>query len=155
MTKRFFILYALIVLLLQNPLWASDEEMEWRKTKEVSSHKTPALLMTHQEVANKLSQGMFLHKKIRVQLALAPAAPEYLTEEFINLVQNFSQKMNIYEKCYVIRAMMKFPAPHLAMLKDFLDIEKLQLLPNSERVSFIKKLAKIEPSQWPAELKMN
>lgn len=69
MTKRFFILYALIVLLLQNPLWASDEEMEWRRTKEVSSHKTPALLMTHQEVADRLSQG----KLVKIEPSQWPA----------------------------------------------------------------------------------
>lgn len=110
--------------------------------------------LTYQEVKNRLSSGLFPSSKQRIQLALAPAAQEYLTEEFINLVQNFSQKMNIYEKCYVIRAVMKLPAAHLIPLSNLTTeyAQQLVYVPGTERVDFLKKLRDQEPSQWQTEM---
>jgi len=136
-------------LLTQDSLCAS-EEVEDKLDKAFTAKQVSDL--SRQEVTDRLSQGMFRDRKFRIQLALAPATHEFLTEEFIRIVQILSQKMNIYEKCYIIRAVMKFPATQLTTLKDVLDVEQLQLAPNSERVSFIKKLSKMEPSQWQDEL---
>jgi hypothetical protein len=106
-------------------------------------------------VADRLSPGLFRQKKLRIKIALAPASQEYLTEEFITVVQNLTQKMDIFEKCYVIRAVMKIPVPQLVILKDILTVEhteQLQALPNPDRVLFIKNLNKIEPNQWQNEI---
>jgi hypothetical protein len=50
---------------------------------------------------------------------------------------------------------MKIPVLQLTTLKNILTVEhteQLQDLPNSDRVSFIKKLNKIEPNQWQNEI---
>ncbi len=140
-------------LLEKRSLWAS--EMLEEADKAPSAHKDSSSFMTHHDVEKRLSLGLFPSSKQRVKLALAPASQEYLTEEFITIVQNFSHKMDIYEKCSVIRTVMKIPVPQLVALKDILTVEHLeqfQALPNSERVSFIKKLNKIEPNQWQSEI---
>jgi hypothetical protein len=111
--------------------------------------------MTHQDVEYRLSLGLFPSSKQRIQIALDRATPEYLTEDFITIVQKLSHKMDIYKKCYVIRAVMKIPVQQLTPLRDILTVEhteQLQALPNSERVSLIKKLNKIEPNQWQNEI---
>jgi hypothetical protein len=123
--------------------------------QELPSPTRISSFMTQQIVADRLSQGLCYQKKLRIKIALAPASQEYLTEEFITVVQNLTQKMDIFEKCYVIRAVMKIPVPQLVILKDILTVEhteQLQDLPNPERVSFIKKLNKIEPNQWRNEI---
>jgi len=123
--------------------------------QELSSPTHTPSFMTQQIVADRLSPGLFRQKKLRIKIALAPASQEYLTEEFITVVQNLTQKMDIFEKCYVIRAVMKIPVPQLVILKDILTVEhteQLQALPNPDRVLFIKNLNKIEPNQWQNEI---
>lgn len=87
--------------------------------------KAPSF-MTQQMVVDKLSKGLFFHKKVRVQIALAPATQDYLTEEFITVVQNLTQKMDIFEKCYVIRSIIKIPVSQLTTLSDILTVERLE-----------------------------
>lgn len=151
MAKFLLIFSAFACALWQKSLFASDELKE--EAEGCSSHKS--LLLTHQDIADRLSKGLFGHKKLRMQLALAPAAPEYLTEEFIAIMQNLSQKMDVYEKCYIVRALIKVPATHLTALKDNLSaewVQQLNSMPNKKRVSFIKKMHEQEPSQWQKEL---
>ena len=154
MNKHLLILWILSTgLLEQHSLRASGiiEEAD----KAASVHKDSSSFMTHQDLENRLSLGLFPSSKQRIQIALAPATQEYLTEEFMIIVQKLSRKMDIFEKCYVIRAVMKIPVSQLTMLSDILTVEQLeqvQALPNSERVSFIKKLYKIEPTQWQNEI---
>ena len=150
MNKHLLILWMLATGLLEKHSLQASEIIE-EADKATSVHKAPSSFMTHQEVENRLSLGFFPYSKQRIQIALAPATQEYLTEEFITVVQNLTQKMNIFEKCYVIRAMMKIPVPQLVVLRDILTVERaeqLQALPNYERVSFIKELHKIETNQW-------
>ncbi|MFN6414851.1 MAG: hypothetical protein ACK4V2_03655 [Pseudomonadota bacterium] len=147
MKKQWGIFLMLVVALTQNPFWASDEF-------DSEQEKSTLSFMTHQEVENRLCSGLFPSSKQRVQLALAPAAQEYLTEEFIAIVQRFFQKMNIYEKCYVIRAVMKLPVAHLTTLNN-LTTEHAQQLINvlpKERVDFLKKIRNQDSSQWQAEI---
>ncbi|MEI7494412.1 MAG: hypothetical protein WCJ92_07455 [Alphaproteobacteria bacterium] len=154
MNIHLLILCTLVACLLEKHSLQASEELE-SNIQELSSPTHTTSFMTHQMVADQLSQGLFSQKKQRIQIALAPAAPEYLTEEFIKIVQNLTQKMDIYEKCYVIRAVMKIPVQQLTTLSNILTVEhleQLQDLPNSERVSFIKKLNKIEPNQWQNEI---
>ena len=154
MKIHLLILWTLAVALLeQQSLRASEILEETDKTPSV--HKDSSSFMTHQEVENRLSQGLCCQKKLRIGIALAPAAQEYLTDEFIIIVQNFAQKIDIYEKCYVIRAVMKIPVQQLTTLRDILkdeSLEQFQALPNYERVAFIKKLHKLEPNQWQSEI---
>jgi len=154
MNIHLLILWTLTVgLLKQQSLLAS--EILKSDVQELPSPTRISSFMTHQMVADRLSQGLCRQKKLRMKITLAPASQEYLTEEFITVVQNLTQKMDIYEKCYVIRAIMKIPVLQLTTLKNILTVEhteQLQDLPNSDRVSFIKKLNKIEPNQWQNEI---
>ena len=154
MNIHLLILCTLVACLLEKHSLQASEELE-SNIQELSSPTHTTSFMTHQMVVDQLSKGLFFHKKLRIQIALAPATQEYLTEEFMTVVQNFTQEMNIFEKCYVIRAMIRIPVSQLTTLRDILTVkhtEHLQALPNSERVSFIKKLKKIEPNQWQHEI---
>lgn len=154
MKIHLFILCTLVACLLEKHSLQASEELE-SNIQELSSPTHTTSFMTHQMVADQLSQGLFSQKKQRIQIALAPATQEYLTEDLITIVQKLSCKMNIFEKCYVIRAMMKIPVPQLVALRDILTVEhteQLQALPNPDRVLFIKNLNKIEPNQWQNEI---
>ncbi len=154
MKIHLLILWTLTSVFLRQQSLRASEEVE-SDAQELSSPTHISSFITQQIVADMLSQSMPFHKKQRIQITLAPAAPEYLTEEFIKIVQNLTQQMDIYEKCYVIRAVMKIPVLQLTTLRDILTVEhteQLQALPNSERVLFIKKLNKIEPNQWQTEI---
>ena len=154
MNKHLLILWMLATGLLEKHSLQASEITE-EADKATSVHKDSSSFMTHQDLENRLSLGLFPYSKQRIQIALAPATQEYLTEEFMTIVQKLSRKMDIFEKCYVIRAVMKIPVSQLTMLSDILTVEQLeqvQALPNSERVSFIKKLYKIEPTQWQNEI---
>ena len=154
MNKHLLILWILSTdLLEQHSLLASG--IFKSDVEELSSSTKVTSFMTHQDLENRLSLGLFPSSKQRIQIALAPATQEYLTEEFMTIVQKLSHKMNIFEKCYVIRAVMKIPVSQLTTLSDILTVEhlkQLQALPNLERVSYIKKLHKIEPTQWQNEI---
>lgn len=154
MNKHLLIFWILATgLLEQHSLRASG--IFKSDVEELSSSTKVTSFMTHQDLENRLSLGLFPSSKQRIQIALAPATQEYLTEEFMTIVQKLSHKMNIFEKCYVIRAVMKIPVSQVTTLSDILTVEhleQLQALPNSERVSFIKKLHKIEPTQWQNEI---
>jgi hypothetical protein len=154
MKLHLLILCKLAASLLDQKSLLASEELE-NDVQELSAPKNTSSFMTQQMMADRLSQGLCYQKKLRIKIALAPAATGYLTEEFINIVQNLTQKMDIYEKCYVIRAVMKIPVLQLTTLRDILTVEhteQLQALPNSDRVLFIKNLNKIEPNQWQNEI---
>jgi hypothetical protein len=120
-------------LLEQNSLRASG--IFKSDVEELSLSTKVTSFMAHQDLENRLSLGLFPSSKQRIQIALAPATQEYLTEEFMTIVQKLSLKMDIFEKCYVIRAVMKIPVSQLTTLSDILPVEhleQLQALPNLE-----------------------